>query len=105
MDMAMGATAEALTNDNGFAGDIIAVFAFDTAIRERWQYEELLRNPWQVFEPEYIPIYWGGVAGPIEGSLTFGLDLDLAAAGIVPSVNTTVWPRLSSMKYKHLLVR
>lgn len=61
-DMALGGSAGA--DDNAFNGDIIGVWLFDTSFYGQRDLADVLTdfmaNPWQVFAPQQVPVYFGG---------------------------------------------
>lgn len=90
--MAIGATANTVSNQNAFEGDIIGVWAFDTAFygvgeTKKTLLKEFFLNPWQVFAPQkiFVPIpayketsVTAEDIGPgiVTGEIVFGLEVD-----------------------------
>jgi hypothetical protein len=85
-DMAIGSTAASADANNGFAGEILGVWAFDYAFEEE-DCRRFYENPWQIFKPQRIhvpiPAYKEDkitieeiISGVVEGSITFNLSAE-----------------------------
>ena len=85
-DMAIGCTAGPTSQ---FAtGDIIWIAAFDAIYDDRKFYDQLISNPWQIFEPRTIWIPAGVASGDVNISATTdALVLTEQQAGVALDIN------------------